>query len=219
MNSTRALENWIKTLCVVLPLLLASCAPRELPETPETTQAGVIESIRFTQTDRRTNTVKLEMKDGGIILIELNPSAAPKTVENFQNLVETHFYDGLIFHRVIEGFMIQTGDPTGLGTGGSKQTIFGEFGVNGYSNPLSHTRGTVSMARKSRDYNSASSQFFICQADVSRSLDGQYAAFGRVIAGMDTVDAIAGTPTGANDRPKTEQKIASVRFVEVEVNR
>lgn len=216
MNSTRVLRNWIKAFCVCLPLvLLASCAPGELPEANTGTETGEIEGVRFTQTDERTTTVKLEMCDGGIILIELDPSAAPKTVENFQNLVEAHFYDGLIFHRVIEGFMIQTGDPTGLGTGGSTQTIFGEFGVNGYSNPLSHTRGTVSMARKDKQYDSASSQFFICQADVSRSLDGQYAAFGRVIAGMDVVDAIAGTPTGANDRPLSEQKIATVRFVKI----
>ena len=110
--------------------------------------------------------------------------------------------------------MIQGGDPTGTGTGGSKETVKGEFGTNGFNNTLSHTRGVVSMARTNAP-DSASSQFFICHAD-SMFLDGQYAAFGKVIAGMDTVDKIAAVPTDSNDRPKQEQRMQSVRFVEVD---
>lgn len=156
--------------------------------------------------------VRIEMEDGGIIDIELLPEAAPITAANFEKLVKEGFYDGLIFHRVISGFMIQGGDPTGTGMGGSKENIKGEFAVNGVNNPLSHKRGVVSMAR-SQNYNSASSQFFIMHAD-GEFLDGQYAAFGRVISGMDTVDRIAGTRTGYGDRPVTEQKMKKVTVID-----
>ena len=132
--------------------------------------------------------VQIEMEDGGIIKIQLYPAVAPITCANFEKLVKEGFYDGIIFHRVINGFMIQGGDPTGTGTGGSKETIKGEFKSNGVTNNLSHTRGTISMAR-SDYYNSASSQFFITQADCPH-LDGMYAAFGYVTEGMDVVDAI-----------------------------
>ena len=148
------------------------------------------------------------MENGGIIDLELNYDAAPKTAANFEKLAKEGFYNGLIFHRVIEGFMIQGGDPTGTGMGGSKEKIVGEFAINGHKNPLSHERGVISMAR-SQNPNSASSQFFIVHED-STFLDGQYAAFGKVVAGMETVDAIAQTPTDYSDRPYEEQKIKSV---------
>lgn len=130
--------------------------------------------------------VKFTMENGGEFIIELMPEYAPKTAENFENLVKNGFYDGIVFHRVIDGFMAQGGDPTGTGMGGSDTKIKGEFKANGVDNNLSHTRGVVSMAR-SADPDSASSQFFICYADCS-FLDGQYAAFGKVTEGMETVD-------------------------------
>ena len=137
-----------------------------------------------------TKTVKVEMsvKDYGKIIIELDESAAPKTVENFVSLVNDGFYDGLTFHRVMANFMIQGGDPDADGTGNGPNKIVGEFSKNGHNNPISHKRGVISMAR-SNAYNSASCQFFICNAD-SPHLDGLYAAFGRVVEGMEVVDAI-----------------------------
>ena len=140
--------------------------------------------------------VEITMRDGGVIKLELYPDIAPITVENFTKLAGEGFYDGLIFHRVINGFMIQGGDPEGTGMGGSGTNIKGEFAVNGVANNISHVRGVISMAR-SRSYNSASSQFFIVHKDATY-LDGQYAAFGRVIEGMDVVDAIAEVPTNGN---------------------
>ena len=155
--------------------------------------------------------VQIEMADGGIIRIELNPEAAPITAANFEKLVSQGFYDGLIFHRVIAGFMIQGGDPTGTGMGGSDENIKGEFKVNGISNPLSHKRGVISMARSQR-YNSASSQFFICHADAT-FLDGQYAAFGRVIEGMEVVDRIANVATDGQDRPRIDMTMEKVTLI------
>ena len=143
--------------------------------------------------------VKIEMENGGIILIELYEDKAPITVNNFKNLVSKGFYDGLIFHRVIAGFMIQGGDPTGTGMGGSGTPIKGEFASNGFVNDISHERGVISMARSQRP-NSASSQFFIMHAD-GKFLDGEYAAFGRVVNGMEVVDEIAGVKTDYSDRP------------------
>lgn len=156
--------------------------------------------------------VEITMRDGGVIKLELYPDIAPITVENFTKLASEGFYDGLIFHRVIKGFMIQGGDPEGTGMGGSDTNIKGEFAVNGVANNISHVRGVISMAR-ARSYNSASSQFFIVHRD-STYLDGQYAAFGRVIEGMEVVDAIAEVPTNGNDRPLTEQVIETIRVVE-----
>lgn len=152
--------------------------------------------------------VVIEMENGGIIRIELCPEAAPITVKNFESLVSEGFYDGLIFHRVIKGFMIQGGDPLGNGMGGSEKKIKGEFRSNGVNNPLRHTRGVISMAR-SYDPNSASSQFFIMHADAPH-LDGQYAAFGRVVEGMDVVDEIAEIPTDYSDRPKMAMRMKRV---------
>ena len=151
--------------------------------------------------------VKFEMENGGVINAELYPEFAPNTVANFVNLVESGFYDGLIFHRVIPGFMIQGGDPQGTGMGGPGYSIKGEFARNGFrQNTLRHRRGVLSMARSMMP-NSAGSQFFIMHADAPH-LDGDYAAFGMVTEGMDVVDGIAAVRTNAQDRPLTEQRIA-----------
>ena len=156
--------------------------------------------------------VIIEMENGKQIKLELYPDKAPQTVENFKKLVQQGFYDGLIFHRVIQGFMIQGGDPEGTGMGGPGYTIKGEFLANGVPNDLRHTRGVISMARAS-DPNSAGSQFFIMHADAPH-LDGQYAAFGRVVEGMDAVDEIAGTPVDYADRPRQDQRMKRVTWVE-----
>ena len=153
--------------------------------------------------------VTITMEDGRIMRGELYPEKAPNTVNNFISLVKSGFYDGLIFHRVIPGFMIQGGDPKGVGSGGPGYCIRGEFKANGFDNSLLHSRGVLSMARTMAP-NSAGSQFFIMHEDAPH-LDGQYAAFGKVLEGMDVVDKIAATKTDASDRPLTEQKIASIR--------
>jgi peptidyl-prolyl cis-trans isomerase B (cyclophilin B) len=152
--------------------------------------------------------VKIEMENGGIIELELYPDIAPITVKNFITLASGGFYNGLIFHRVIKGFMIQGGCPDGTGMGGPGHTIKGEFSSNKIPNSLKHARGVISMAR-SQNPDSAGSQFFIMHAD-SDFLNGQYAAFGKVVSGMDIVDAIAETPTGRQDRPVADQKIKTV---------
>ena len=149
--------------------------------------------------------VIIEMENGAKIEIELYPEAAPETCKNFEKLVKEGFYDGLTFHRIIKGFMIQGGDPLGNGMGGAEKNIKGEFLANGHNNPIKHERGVISMAR-AFDPNSASSQFFIMHADAPH-LDGQYAAFGKVISGMDAVDEIASIPTDYNDRPKIAVRI------------
>ena len=152
--------------------------------------------------------VTIEMENGKKIRLELCPEAAPITVKNFEKLVSEGFYDGLIFHRVISGFMIQGGDPEGTGMGGAKEKIKGEFLSNGWNNPLKHTRGVISMAR-SQNPDSASSQFFIMHKDAPH-LDGQYAAFGRVVEGIETVDEIASVKTDFRDRPLKEQRIKKI---------
>ena len=156
--------------------------------------------------------VRITMEDGGIIDIELNEEVAPITCENFKKLVNQGFYNGLTFHRVIPGFMIQGGCPLGTGTGGPGWNIKGEFAVNGVNNPLKHTRGVISMAR-SMNPNSAGSQFFIMHKDAPH-LDGQYAAFGKVVAGMDVVDKIAAVRTDWNDKPTTPVKMKTVELIE-----
>ena len=143
--------------------------------------------------------VVIEVKDMGKIKVELDREHAPITVENFEKLVKEGFYDGTIFHRVIYGFMIQGGDPTGTGMGGPGYTIKGEFAANGIDNPILHKRGVISMAR-SMDPDSAGSQFFIMHEDAPH-LDGQYAAFGHVVEGMEVVDEIANSLTNYSDRP------------------
>ncbi len=152
--------------------------------------------------------VTFEMANGDIIKAELYPEIAPNTVNNFISLVSSGFYDGLIFHRVIKGFMIQGGDPQGTGKGGPGYSIKGEFLRNGVANNLKHGRGVLSMAR-AMSPNSAGSQFFIMHASAPH-LDGQYAAFGKVIEGIENVDKIAGVAVDYNDRPEQEQKMAKV---------
>lgn len=175
------MKKFIKIVALVLAMTLvfASCSgssDNKESEGESTTASNYVQKVKFT------------MENGGSFIIALYPQYAPETVENFLNLVKVGFYDGLTFHRVIDGFMAQGGDPEGTGMGGSGKNIVGEFSINGFTqNTLSHKRGIVSMAR-SNDYNSASSQFFICYDDASY-LDGQYAAFGEVIEGMEVVDA------------------------------
>ncbi|MBR3363756.1 MAG: peptidylprolyl isomerase [Solobacterium sp.] len=156
--------------------------------------------------------VIIEMENGDVIKIELDPTAAPLTVANFTELVKEGFYDGLIFHRVIRGFMIQGGDPTGTGMGGSKKNIKGEFAANGVPNPLKHTRGVISMAR-AQNPDSASSQFFIMHQDAPH-LDGSYAAFGKVVEGMEAVDRIASVRTDWRDKPLEKQVMKRVYIAE-----
>ena len=153
--------------------------------------------------------VTIEMENGKTIKAELYPDKAPNTVNNFIDLVKSGFYDGIIFHRVIEGFMIQGGDPAGVGNGGPGYTIKGEFAINGFKqNDIKHTRGVLSMARTNMP-NSAGSQFFIMHQNAAH-LDGQYAAFGKVIEGMDTVDEIATVKTDWYDKPKNPQVMKKV---------
>ena len=153
-------------------------------------------------------TFVIEMENGQTMKGELYPDIAPNSAANFIELANSGFYDGVIFHRVIPGFMIQGGDPLGRGTGGPGYSIKGEFDMNGVKNSLKHTRGVLSMARSMMP-NSAGSQFFIMHADAPH-LDGQYAAFGKVIEGLDTVDKIASVRTGWQDKPVEDQKIQSM---------
>ena len=155
--------------------------------------------------------VRITMQNGKTIDLELDAQAAPITCENFLKLVNQKFYDGLTFHRIIPGFMIQGGCPLGNGTGGPGWHIKGEFAHNGVNNPIKHTRGVISMAR-AMDPNSAGSQFFIMHADAPH-LDGQYAAFGHVVSGIEVVDEIAAVPTDWNDKPKTPVKIRTIEIV------
>ena len=150
----------------------------------------------------------IKMQDGGSINLELYPDVAPITVDNFLKLAGEGFYNGVTFHRVVPGFVIQGGDPTGTGMGGPGWTIKGEFASNGVKNDIKHVRGVLSMAR-TMDPNSAGSQFFIMHQDAPH-LDGQYAAFGKVVEGMDVVDAIAATQTDAGDRPVEPQRMKTV---------
>lgn len=152
--------------------------------------------------------ITITMEDGGVIRAELYPETAPNTVNNFISLAKEGYYDGLIFHRVIKGFMIQGGCPQGTGTGGPGYSIRGEFSQNGFANDLKHSEGVLSMARSMMP-DSAGSQFFIMHKN-SPHLDGAYAAFGKVVEGMDVVNAIAETRTDYNDRPMKDQKIKSV---------
>lgn len=172
--------------------------------------------LLFSSCGNKQHTVEITIENYGVITLVLDESIAPITVKNFLKLVEEGFYDGLTFHRIIDGFMIQGGDPKGNGTGGSDEKIKGEFAANGVQNDLSHKRGVISMARSSA-YNSASSQFFIMHKDYPR-LDGQYAAFGWVTSGMEVVDAICeNTPVIDNNGTvlaANQPKITSIRVVD-----
>lgn len=175
----------------LVPLLFLGCGPRG----PEPGQEYPVAT--FT------------MEDGGIIEIELYPDIAPNTVRNFIELAEAGFYDGLTFHRVIPGYIIQGGCPLGDGTGGPGYAIKGEFAANGFDNELSHQAGVISMARLPQDYDSAGSQFFITVGDAT-SLDGDYAAFGRVISGLEVAEAISLVEKDENDKPLEPQRIKTV---------
>ena len=167
------------------------------------------EELKFDADEHTQNPIiTIEMEDGGVIRAELYPRIAPNTVNNFISLISEGFYDGLIFHRVIPGFMLQGGCPLGQGIGGPGYGIPGEFKINGFTNDLRHARGVLSMARSSAP-DSAGSQFFIMHDDADH-LDGSYAAFGRVTEGLDVVDAIADIPTDRNDRPQTDQRMKKV---------
>jgi len=168
--------------------------------------------MAFVKSEEQTSFVKIVMENGAEMVAELYPEIAPITVKNFQKLVHGGFYNGIIFHRVIPGFMIQGGDPDGKGTGGPGWTIKGEFSANGVKNDLRHTRGVLSMARTMQP-DSAGSQFFIMHQDAPH-LDGQYAAFGKLVEGLDTVDEIASVQTDFSDRPLFDQTMKEVYFVE-----
>lgn len=202
------------TVCCAAAFCLAGCgqayqadrAPQEASSAPQTSTEGGTEN---------TYTAVIEVENYGSITVELDAAAAPETAENFVALAKDGFYDGLTFHRIMDGFMIQGGDPNGNGTGGSGTTIKGEFQSNGVENPLSHTRGAISMAR-SNDPDSASSQFFIVHED-STYLDGDYAVFGYVTDGIDVVDAICADakPIDLNGSiAKNEQPVISSVVVE-----
>lgn len=194
------MKKIIPALMAALCLALTACG-----QTPADASASAAEPIG-------KYTAVIDIADYGAITLELDGDSAPLTVANFVKLAKDGFYDGLTFHRIMDGFMMQGGDPKGNGTGGSEETIPGEFSANGYDNPISHTRGAISMARTS-DPDSASSQFFICQAD-STFLDGSYAAFGRVTDGMDVVDAICADAQPTDDNgtipPEAQPVINSV---------
>lgn len=170
-------------LVMTIPFSLASCGEKM------GTGACTYASTRTIE-GREVYYVEICVKDYGKMVVLLDRTTAPRTVDNFLSLVKSGFYDGLTFHRVIENFMIQGGDPKANGTGGSPNKIYGEFALNGHYNDISHKRGVISMARSGYSYDSASSQFFICNADAMYSLDGQYAAFGYVVKGMSVVDEI-----------------------------
>ena len=194
------MKKIIPALMAALCLALTACG-----QTPADASASAAEPIG-------KYTAVIDIADYGAITLELDGDSAPLTVANFVKLAKDGFYDGLTFHRILDGFMMQGGDPNGNGTGGSDETIPGEFSANGCDNPISHTRGTISMAR-AQDPNSASSQFFICQAN-STFLDGSYAAFGRVTDGMDVVDAICADAQPTDDNgtipPEAQPVINSV---------
>jgi len=172
----------------------------------------------FVETTETTEYVKLTVKHYGDVIIRLRSDIAPITVANFQKLVGDGFYNGLTFHRIMKGFMIQGGDPKGDGTGGSGTTIKGEFKINGVQNDLSHITGVISMARRSLPYDSATSQFFICNADASGRLDGSYAAFGYVVAGLDVILTVSevevtANASGENSKPVETVTIEKICFV------
>lgn len=200
----------IRLFIVVLSLsLLVACNGAEPEEEKETKEVKDTEEKQtFKGENEESPIVTMTMENGGEVIIELYPQLAPNTVNNFISLIQDDFYNGLTFHRVIPGFMIQGGDPEGNGAGGPGYSIKGEFESNGFSNELEHKRGVLSMAR-SQDPDSAGSQFFIIHED-SAHLDGDYAAFGQVIEGMDVVDEIVSVPTEGQDQPKEDQTIKSM---------
>nr|WP_291632561.1 peptidylprolyl isomerase [Clostridium sp.]MBK5234408.1 peptidylprolyl isomerase [Clostridium sp.] len=203
MKRSKFLKKIMILFILSFVVFAGGCANKEQSKvdgSPKATEKGV---------NDKNPIVTIEMEDGGVIKVELYPEIAPNTVRNFVSLVQSKFYDGLIFHRVISGFMIQGGDPDGTGGGGPGYSIKGEFSNNEFDNALKHERGVISMGRVDKQNNSAGSQFFIMVNDVS-SLDGDYASFGKVTEGMETVDKIVSVETGNGDRPKKDQKMKKV---------
>ena len=210
-----------KIVCITLALVmlcfaLAACEEQRVtPKYEDIDRTPMASLDGVTTTTEQTDYVLIEVEGHGTMLVRLYPDVAPETVKNFKKLVSEGFYDGLIFHRVIENFMIQGGDPEGTGYGGSDTTIPGEFASNGFENNLKHTRGVLSMAR-SNDPDSASSQFFICHKTSGVShLDGKYASFGYVVYGLEVVDSIAEVKVNSSDKPKTPVVITSIKFAVV----
>jgi len=196
-------------IIALILMITTSCGSVDLSK-------GTIDGVSYIETSEVTNYVKIEMRNNDIMIIELYPDVAPISVANFKNLVKDKFFDGVIFHRVIEGFVIQAGIPTDESK--EYENIKGEFRRNGVENDLSHKRGVISMARMGDDttgFDTASTQFFIMHRDTP-ALDELYAAFGMLLAGFDTLDKIANTNTNDRDEPIASQTIRSIRFVEVE---
>ena len=202
-------------------LIMAACSgtknptsltePTSTPKTEQKTTSAKTDKFKIKEGELKVDKnpiVTITMEDGGVITAELYPDVAPQSVCNFISLINQGFYDGLIFHRVIPGFMIQGGDPTGTGMGGPGYSIVGEFEANGFKNELKHERGVLSMAR-SQAFDSAGSQFFIMVEDAD-FLDGQYAAFGKVLSGMEVADGIVNAERDSSDKPLQEQKIKTV---------
>ena len=205
-----------KILAIILSvvLVIAFCSCGNNSDTEQMDSDNKQDDLTNETVPERSH-VLITMENGDEIVVELIPEYAPKTVKNFVSLVKRGFYDGLTFHRVIEGFMIQGGDPEGTGMGGSGKNIYGEFSANGFSqNRLKHLRGVISMARSDHP-DSASSQFFIVHQDAPH-LDGQYAAFGKVISGMEVVDEIAAVETDENDKPLEDVVVESIKVIEIE---
>ena len=196
----------VVAIAVLIAVSMNSNPKTETPDVAEDSVKTKIANLNITENPVAT----LEMENGGIIVIELYPEIAPNTVCNFIELSNSGYYDGLIFHRCIPGFMIQGGCPEGTGMGGPGYTIKGEFTSNGFKNDLKHQRGVVSMARQSMPLDSAGSQFFIMVEDYP-SLDGNYASFGKVISGMEVADKIVAQETDDYDKPLVDQVIKSIR--------
>lgn len=194
---------------LVIAIVLVACGTKSDEGNFENHSAnGPTETLNYPEEVNDNPIITITMEDNGQIVIELEPKVAPNTVANFVSLVEQGFYDGLIFHRVIPGFMIQGGDPLGNGTGGPDYSIEGEFTTNGFENNMKHERGVISMAR-TNDPNSAGSQFFI-MVEESPSLDGEYAAFGKVVKGMEIVDAIVSVERDQGNKPLKDQVMKKV---------
>ena len=200
---------FILSAMVISAFVLSGCGTQEkMHRKRKIQQKNLIINLIMQPRLKKSPIVTITMENDEKMVLELDPAAAPNTVANFISLVEKGFYDGLIFHRVIPDFMIQGGDPEGIGSGGPGYSIEGEFSSNGFENNIKHERGVISMARSS-DPNSAGSQFFIMVKE-SPNLDGEYAAFGKVIEGMETADSIVSAERDKNDKPLTEQRMKKV---------
>lgn len=196
------MKKWLVAALVITMVFFTGCQSKKAEVPPS--DAGITTEIK----EGNGPTATISVKGFGDIVVELDPTAAPNTVKNFMSLVDQGFYNGLSFHRVISGFMIQGGDPNGDGSGDPGYSIKGEFSSNGVENPLKHVKGVISMARSSEP-DTAGSQFFIMHGDADY-LDGEYAAFGKVISGLEIVDQIAAVDTGAQDRPETDVIIEKI---------